>query len=525
MLAVTAALTIAALLVATVILAVPRDDGASGVIDGESFTYDGAVRYSLAAEKEFKSYMSKFLGTVIAGFFRIAFPDYEFDEENPPFTVSDSSAVSDPIIKLYSEAGIPSEKLLNLGKTLAGYSFGEVHGAEQNIMLFFLEFKEYYEGASGAVAYAVYCPSCDRILNSSEIVSENRCPDCGGETVEKKYLLAYASPATLAARAAGTDFAASYAEYVASTLLTSEESARIIYQIIYLFQDEAGKETVASLGRTRFSDIVVSAAALLESLGGLGSGGGSLIEARATAALAYELGTLLRDAVAETDAETLLTTFGLTGTEFDDEMMQYLKDQGINTDELASVEALNAVLRETDGVARFTLYAVTEALLATDTPMFDALYYSSAADTESERAAYKDLFTVLSARCVAKGFERGYAESELNDPQSVAEAFARVFERFAELEEGAVSEVAAADLERLVTGAEALACDFAAVESVEDIKALGAEERAKISEYADYVAELNADGKLEVGTDKFASTIFANLIFRLLGGVLKNVDF
>lgn len=524
MLSVVAALLIAALIAATVILALPRDDGADGVIDGESFTYDGSVRYSLEAEKEFKSYMSKFLVTVISGFFRIAFPDYEFDEENPPFSVSNSSAVSDPVIKLYSEAGIPSEKLINLGKKLADYSFSEVHGAEQDLMLFFLEFKEYYEGASGAIAHAVYCPACEKILNSSEIAEEGICPDCKGGTVEKKYLLAYASPATLAARASEIDFTASYTEYVAATLLTSEESARLIYQMIYLFQDEEGKETVAALGRTRFSNIVVSAAALMESLGGLGSGSGSLIEARATAALAYELGTLLNDAIAKTGAETLLTAFGLTGTQFDDEMMQYLQDQGINTDELASVEALNAVLRETDGVARFTLYSLTEALLATDTPVFDALYYASAADTESERAAYKDLFTVLSARCAAKGFERGYAESELNDAHKAAEAFERVFERFAELEQTS-SEVTADQLEALITGAEEIARDFAAVKSVSDIEALSAEDRAKISDYAEYVTRLNSDGRLEVGTDTFASTVFANLVFKLLGDVIKNVDF
>ena len=262
----------------------------------------------------------------------------------------------------------------------------------------------------------------------------------------------------------------------------------------------------------------------MESLGGLGSGSGSLIEARATAALAYELGTLLNDAIAKTGAETLLTAFGLTGTQFDDEMMQYLRDQGINTDELASVEALNAVLRETDGVARFALYSLTEALLATDTPVFDALYYAFAADTESERAAYKDLFTVLSARCAAKGFERGYAESELNDAHKAAEAFERVFERFAELEQTS-SEVTAEQLEALITGAEEIARDFAAVKSVSDIEALSAEDRAKISDYADYVTRLNSDGRLEVGTDTFASTVFANLVFKLLGDVIKNVDF
>lgn len=514
---------VAALIAATVVLALPRETDSEGVVDGAAFSYEGPIRYSLEAEKEFKGYISRFLETVLAGFIRLTFQDFEFDDDNLPVEINNSSAVSDPLITLYANAGIPAEKLISLGKVLAGFSVDEVADAEMDTILFFLDFGEYNEGDTGTIATASYCSVCETIVDTRETEDE-KCPVCGAPTEKKKFVLGYASPEQLALRAGALDFGAVYSDFVGATMLTKEEGARIVYELIYMLQDEAGKKIVSAMGRTRFSNLVVSAAALTESYYGFRSGGGSLIEARATAALAYELGDMLKKVASEVGADTLLETFGLTGAEMTDEMMNYLEENGINTDELADFESMNAALREADKVAHFLLYSMTETLLSTDTPLFDALYYEFNAETEAEREDYGDLFAVLAAKCVAAGLKTAYSETALTDASAAAQAFADVFEKIAALEENAAASVGREELEKLFNDVESVAERFSDIRDVGGIRALDASERARIREFADYVESLTAEGKIRIpGADTFASTIFANLTFRLFATALETV--
>ena len=519
-----AVIVVAALIAATIALSIPPDDGAIGGINGAAFSYDGPVRYSLEAENEFKGHMSSFLEKALTAVVLtfVSDPSYDYDVDGPIIYINDSSSVSEPFISLYANAGIPAEKLMGLGQTLADAPFDAIMSGWQNILLFFIELKESPDGEGSATA--MYCPACDRLLRREEI-SDGKCAECGAEVVEKNYDIYYASAGTMTERLAEIDFAAAYADFVSSTMLTEEESARLIYELIYISQDAAGREVMDALGRTRFQNIVVSAGALVEGLTSFSSSGASLIEARAMAALAYELGAVLKNVTDEVGAETILRTFRLVGTELSGELKEMLESEGVSAEELADIDELNNILKATDNVAGFALTALTEALLSTDTPLFDALYYSSAAETDELKSLNRDLFTVLAAKSFSAGLDAGYASGLLSDSAAAADAFAVVFERMALLDDTAGECVTAEELKRLFDGAREIAERFASVTDTDGISSLSSGDRALIAEYAAFAGELYASGKLSIGADAFVYGVISNAVYELIDDAIANIDY
>ena len=113
---------VAALLAATIVVALPREETPGGTIDTEAFSDRENVKYSLNVIYEFRDYITTFQGNLINGILL-------FFGVEPVRGELSGALIADMITDFYSAAGIPAEKLLNFGELLASYTAYEIYTA------------------------------------------------------------------------------------------------------------------------------------------------------------------------------------------------------------------------------------------------------------------------------------------------------------------------------------------------------------------------------------------------------------
>lgn len=560
------------MLAVTIAVALPKTETPAGTVDTEAFGENSNVKYPLSVSEEFTGYITEFQTHLIDGILLY----FGFEPEG--WTIS-GALLAGMIKDFYSAAGIPAEKLLNLGKLLASYSDYDIYSAGFDVIKFFVEItpiteeqtaetyiecsncgelqeSEYTltpsadgeddvyscnkcsgEGVEATVAekhrymswYEWYCPTCDDYLGKPDMTEVTGsdpvsyiCNECG-TTVEKRLVsVSYASINTLAARMAAADPWSVWKTFAEKTMLSTEETARLIYQAIYTLRDEADRKIMDSFGKTRFVNLLVSAVTIAEGLSGFGNGSGSLIEARALAALAYEAGTALDNAVSETGTATFLEAFGLKGYSAEVDITEILEDKGVGADDLAAMKDFNEVMQTADTVSVFLTETLIGALLSSDTPMFDAVYYASAASDAAERQKYRDFYVLQTAKCLTAGLERAFNSGcGISDAEDAAEKLAVVFEKLSGLDDENAVNVSAEELKRLF--GEAAEISELTAANANDILSLSDADRKKIAGFGDFAGELTESGKLSGGLDIFASTFVANLIYDTVSAAAEDV--
>lgn len=564
---------VAALLAATIVVALPREETPGGTIDTEAFSDRENVKYSLNVIYEFRDYITTFQGNLINGILL-------FFGVEPVRGELSGALIADMITDFYSAAGIPAEKLLNFGELLASYTAYEIYTAGFDTVKFFVDITpiteeqaeetyvecsncgELHEGeytvtagadgaedvyscnkcsAEGAAATVGlkhrytsseewYCPVCDEYLGMPDLTEVSGsdtdekiyvCKDCGNVAEKRLVSVAYSSIQTLAAKLSTANPWAMWRIFAEKTMLSTEETARLIYQAVYTLRDEADREIMDSFGRTRFSNLLVSAITIAEGISGFKDGGGSLIEARALAALAYEAGTALNDVIAEVGADTFLEAFGFKGYSAEVDIIEIIGDR-LNTDALAAVEEFNDVMETADTVTEFLLEVATGALLASDTPMFDAVYYATTATDEEEIALYRDFYTLQIAKCLNAGLTRAYnAGNGIGSSAEAAEKLAVLFEKLSGLEHEDREFVSKNELQYLFDTAVEISRITAV--TAEDVATLSAADRGSIAAFGDFAEALIDSGKLSGGLDIFASTFVANVIYDVVTAAADDV--
>lgn len=572
-----AALLAAALLAATIAVAVPRKEAPAGTVDSEAFKERDNVRYPIEVSRKLSEYISVFQSNLVDGILLF------FGFEPSGITLS-GDLLAGLIEDFYSAAGIPAEKLLNFGELLASFSPYEIYTAGFDAVKFFVEITpiteeqaeetfvecsncgELAEGEYEATetdaedGYVYSCHACAEASREASVVLKYRytsspewyCPVCGdylglpdmeeaessgSEDETKKYTckacgtlaesrlvsVAYASIDTFSARVAAADPMSLWRVFAKKTMLSTEETARLIYQAVYTLRGEEDREIMDSFGKTRFVNLLVSAVTVAEGISGFGSGGGSLIEARALAALVYEAGAALDEVMTDVGAAALLEAFGLKGYSASVDIADILEGEKIDAEALAAMEEFNEAMKAADTVTEFLLQTLTGALLASDTPMFDAMYYASHAATEAERGNYRDYYVLQTAKCLNAGLTRAFAsDCGTDNAAEASEKLAAVFEKLSVLDPGNGACVEAAELKKLFDSAAEVSAIVAA--TAEDVSSLSAAERQKITDFGAFAEDLIGSGKLSGGLDAFASTFVANVVYDVIKAATDEVS-
>ena len=570
-----AALLAAALLAATIAVAVPRKEAPAGTVDSEAFKERDNVRYPIEVSGKLSEYISVFQSNLVDGILLF------FGFEPSGITLS-GDLLAGLIEDFYSAAGIPAEKLLNFGELLASFSPYEIYTAGFDAVKFFVEItpiteeqaeetfvecsncgelqedeytvtagadgaEDVYsckkcsaEGATVGLKYRYtsseewYCPVCGDYLGlpdmeeaessgSEDETKKFTCKACGTLAESRLVSVAYASIDTFSARVAAADPMSLWRVFAKKTMLSTEETARLIYQAVYTLRGEEDREIMDSFGKTRFVNLLVSAVTVAEGISGFGSGGGSLIEARALAALVYEAGAALDEVMTDVGAAALLEAFGLKGYSASVDIADILEGENIGAEALAAMEEFNEAMKAADTVTEFLLQTLTGALLASDTPMFDAMYYASHAATEAERGNYRDYYVLQTAKCLNAGLTRAFAsDCGTDNAAEASEKLAAVFEKLSVLDPGNGACVEAAELKKLFDSAAEVSAIVAA--TAEDVSSLSAAERQKITDFGAFAEDLIGSGKLSGGLDAFASTFVANVVYDVIKAATDEVS-
>ena len=565
-----AALLVAALVGVTVFVAIPRETPPQGYIDSQAFSDDVCVRYSIEVTDAFNNYIVSFqnnLFKAILSFFGI---------ESEGISLS-GHLIAELITEFYLNAGIPGEKLVRLGEVLASFTPNELCSAGVDTLMFFIDItpiteeqaEETYvecsncgeleegqyserdgaDGADGEVVYTCikcsaeeresdverklrylssfgyYCTGCSEYLWINERTGSDEegfsCKKCGSTVEKRTVVVSYSSIETMAARFAASDPWGTWQSFAEKTMLSTEETARLLYQAVYLLRNEEQQKIMDEFGRQRFSDLVVAIVTVSEGISAFAEGAGSLIEARALASLAYEAGAMLDGIIGDIGADKFLNAFGLKGYHTENQLTEFFKEQGVDADTIAEADEFNAVMSAADEVIEFLLHFAAGALLASDTPLFDSVYYASVATSEQESAIHRDFYALEIARCLTRGLDRALgAGTEIDSDEDAAEKIASVFEKLSLLEEKDES-VSEEELMQLFNRARALSALEAS--SPEELAASDAESRAKVTAFIECSEALVESGKLSSGLEIFGTSFVANVVFDALSAAYEQV--
>ena len=560
-----AALLVAALVGVTVFVAIPRETPPQGYIDSQAFSDDVCVRYSIEVTDAFNNYIVSFQNNLVKAILSF------FGIESEGISLS-GHLIAELITEFYLNAGIPGEKLVRLGEVLASFTPNELCSAGVDTLMFFIDitpiteeqaeetyvecsncgeleegqYSERTDGADGEVVYTCnecgresdverklrylssfgyYCTGCSEYLWINERTGSDEegfsCKKCGSTVEKRTVVVSYSSIETMAARFAASDPWGTWQSFAEKTMLSTEETARLLYQAVYLLRNEEQQKIMDKFGRQRFSDLVVAIVTVSEGISAFAEGAGSLIEARALASLAYEAGAMLDGIIGDIGADKFLNAFGLKGYHTENQLTEFFKEQGVDADTIAEADEFNAVMSAADEVIEFLLHFAAGALLASDTPLFDSVYYASVATSEQESAIHRDFYALEIARCLTRGLDRALgAGTEIDSDEDAAEKIASVFEKLSLLEEKDES-VSEEELMQLFNRARALSALEAS--SPEELAASDAESRAKVTAFIECSEALVESGKLSSGLEIFGTSFVANVVFDALSAAYEQV--
>lgn len=474
-----ATILVIALLVATVLVSIKPKTDFEGVLEYQDVVKTDSVIYSLQTENAFKAHVSRFLENMLASFF-----DTMEGFEGTNISIKNSSAISQPLMEIFSKSAVPSDKLLNFGEYLENMDSDQ---AVIDIWLFFIKFEEQPDGT---------------------------------------YKGRFATSLELAEMLTGKiDFGYAIADIVDNTALTAEEVGRVFYELIYLFGDSEQQSLLGSVGRGSFVNLFVATTTIYEAYLEFSLKGGTLSEARVLGELAFQLGAELDSLIDEVGVGTILGALYLNANTAVDNtaLMEFLTEAGIDTSTLADIDEVNVALKAGINLSEFVLYFMRTALMEMGNAPFEnlALYYSGEKENEDD---YLYMYHISLARAVTKGMDNALTNGNIiKDKDALTGALAN-FKLTAEDVGGDILNPTARKEElkgyfaSYLQTLESLNNDFESVENVEDIAMLSTEDKQKLMELSNFMVDFNYN-ELTTGTDELISTIMINVAFNIFSDI------
>lgn len=477
-----ATIVVVALVVGCVLVSLKPTTEYKGVLSIEEVTKSSSVRYSLETENKFKQDVSVMLEKMLASFF-----DTIKEFEGTRIEINNSSVVSEPLLSIFSKAGIPSDKLLNFSSYLKNIDTDE---AVLSVWFYLIRIEELPDG---------------------------------------KYQGRFATPTELAEIFTGeVDLGYAVSDVVKNTALTAEEVGRLLFELIYAFSDSEQQAVLTDVGRASFVSLFVSATTIYEAYVEFSLVGGSLSEARMLGELAYEMGAELDELLKGHGVKALLTAFLLNGEQTIDDtaLRSFLTSAGVDTSTLANVSEVNSALTAGVYLAEFGLYFARTTLMEVGNAPFEYLaeYY---AQEKENSIHYLYMHQVTLARALVKGMEDGLDEGDLIESEDeLIEALANFKLTIEEVKlEIADPTARKAELKdyftTYVNTAKALSQEFSGLTKVEDVATLSSEQLSKLEDYSKTLNDVNYN-ELMVGADSFASTLLINIIFNAMSQVMND---
>lgn len=476
-----ASILVIALLVACVLVSIKPKSSYEGVLDAGEILKTENVVYSLETENQFRQDVSVLLENIIASFFNTI-----EDFQGTRIDINNSSAISNPLLSIFSKAGIPSDKLLNFSSYLKNL---DTDDAVISTWLFFIRVDEQPDGT---------------------------------------YVGRFATPTELAEIFTGkVDFAYAIDDVVKNTALTAEEVGRLIYELTYNFAGSEQQEVLKSIGRADFVSLFVSTTTIYEAYVEFSLAGGSLKEARMLGELAYEMGAKLDELIESHGVRALLVALLLddSATIDDTNLKEFLTSAGVDTSTLADVTEVNTALRAGINLAEFALYFARTALLEVGNEPFEYLanYYAQ----EKENADhYLYMHQLTLSRALVKGIDDALAKGgllttkeELIDKLATFKLTVEEVELDVANPDQRLSELKVYFREYLDV-MYALNSEFNNVLEVEDVATLSPEQLQSLVEKSSFLTDFNYN-ELTIGADNLASTIIINITFNIMSQAME----
>ncbi len=474
-----AILLVAGLVAGTVIVCRTPKTEYEGTVTPSDVTTDSAVRYSPETEAEFK----KDVGTLITKFLRSVFAQVEgLEDENP--VIKNSAYLSEPMLELFSKASIPTDKLLALGKYLAGLDTDQ---AVTDILSYILVVDE----EAGTAKFAT--------------------PEQLATAISGKADLAYAVE-----------------QIVKNTSLTTDEVARLMYEAVLMFSDETARESVETLGRGNFVTLVVSLSTVYDTYLNFNIKGGTKNEARLLGELLYETGIEIERVIETVGAKNIAEALrlGQESAISPEKLREFLEANGYDDSEIVEVEKLKNAVDSASMLTESVLYFAESAFTAVGNDTLEALAdYTDGVNDGAPDERYLTIYYAGIARAIKKGVDNAVEKGSAVDAREIVKAVARLKldtekfgsnpptddeQRLAELEE---------QFTKLWEDVALIATKYADVDEITDYEALSDDDKAELNARIGAVRSFDY-GALAEGGGELLSVIAVNVGFNVLSSLI-----
>lgn len=456
MLVATAILLIAALVTTIAVINTRQSTPAAGIANDDNYDDGLPVVYSLRTESLFK----KATGAYIHRF---------YDDILKNALLNAGELIGGRLLNVFRAARISEDKVENLTAYLNG-----LDNSSDSLVNFFLFFCDVTVEDGEQVA--VFNPTrVNEIFTGESGVSE------------------------------------AFEEFIGSTMFTSAELGRIVYEIFASGGSEAG---LAGLGQDGFQTLFVrtiEAAELFSEF--LDGSSGSISTARQTREIIYDLGNSLKALIEEYGADGIAAMLGFGGGNAFSDMFEYLReyylDFEMDVGDLGELDELQEILWDMRGVLAFGLEAAAEFLVKVDESAFSNFVRGATGEGEDYgRLSMTGFLSVLN-----DALDYAYSVSDIEGPAELASRIAAYEARAAAIADPAIDMEAylyarADDIGEFLGKLGDFKQKFGAVKTLADIAALGAEAE-NYQLYIDYFGDYDYSGFAD-NLDRLGGVLFIN---------------
>lgn len=473
-----AILLVAALVTGTVLVCRTPEVEYAGKLTAGDFSID-TVRYSPETEGAFKQnvgkLLTKFLQSVCAQI-------EGFEQEKP--VIQSSSYVSEPLLTLFRNAAIPTDKLLAFGELLA---------------------------------------DLDTDKTVTDILSYILVVDVETHTAR------FASPQELAARfGENVDLTYALTSFVLHTSLTADEVARLAYEGLKMLSEGTAKDALETLGRDNFVTLVVSLTTVYDTYLSFNLKGGTKNEARLLGELLYETGVEVERLTDTIGAENIVAALriGNNSALSPEKLKAFLVENGYDASEIVSFEKLEAAA---DSAARLTesvLYFAESAFVSVGNETFEALSaYTESLNEGNPDDRYLNVYYSGISSAILKGVEHAVEKGSANDVSEIIDCVARLklstenFGAEPPSDQDARLAELRAEFTSLWNNIELIAKKYGDLGTVADYEGLSQEEKEEFNNAILYINSFDY-GALTTGGSELLSVILVNVGFNAISGVI-----
>ncbi|HQC54661.1 MAG TPA: hypothetical protein PKX91_02940 [Clostridia bacterium] len=420
------ALVLLAIFLATSIGVIANEKGTevAGTITADNYTSERNTIYEIEVQNRFKSDIKNFVKDLfgvtndrtllwaLAGFFGVdtSSEGNGLFDETYQITSKGQSIVNHNrasfLLDCFRRAGISAEKALSFSNYLSNLVNPEEVFDFDNI-----ENKEDFKGIVGVILF-FYDEGEPLINDEGEPVTNDE-----GEVIKQLVF----NPLKLLNYDV---YAVAFQEIVDNTMLTVDELAKILYEVIYAGNDD--KSDVIS--RDDFVTIFRISSSLVAMINDFKDNGGTLPQARLLGELAYQSGSELNEILEINGIDYLLNAFGfsspLPSLVNDPRYSDRINDANI-LGSLARLEEIRNLIMANKELTKFCIFTATESLLKIENTTFEGI--ARVKTPGSINPEYHKYMSMISfSRSLHFGLQKGYELTEIKTSDGLANKLAEI---------------------------------------------------------------------------------------------------